>query len=86
MLWVIVGLMSPGTWNFRPLGAALLHRSLRPRISFFYTWVGHLLARLGAFVHEGRDSHIHAWQRRIREDVASHRYRWLHPDFFPLLF
>ena len=58
-----------------------------PDLHGFYKWVMDALATLNEFVlkvvHCRQPTRLQAWSNWIREDLTSHPYQWLPPDFVP---
>ena len=53
----------------------------------FYKWASDALALLNDFVlkvvHSRQTARLQVWSNWTREDLASHPYQWLRPDFVP---
>ena len=58
-----------------------------PDLHGFYKWAMDVLALLAEFVlkvvHSRQTARLQAWSNWIREDLISHPYQWLRPDFVP---
>ena len=63
-----------------PIGALLIFMG-------FYKWTMDTLALLNEFVlkvvHHRQTARLQAWSNWIREDLTSHPYQWLRPEFVP---
>ena len=58
-----------------------------PDLHGFYKWAMDTLALLNEFVlkvvHHCQIARLQAWSNWIREDLSSHPYQWLRPEFVP---
>ena len=63
-----------------PIGSPLIFMG-------FYKWAMDTLALLSDLVlkavHHRQTARLQAWSNWIREDLTSHPYQWLRPEFFP---
>ena len=81
--WRAVVRMGPGpVTSFEPWT-----HWIPPDLHGFYKWAMDTLAILNEFVlkvvHHRQTSRLQAWSNWIREDLTSHPYQWLRPEFVP---